>query len=377
MKTTKLKTITLAIAACMVVSVAVFPVNAGGMLPVVNIKDDEELVFFPDYAYVDPRSKLVRIRVHAWAFEPETDSVKRKAFLALLKKQMNMADSDETTKLFEERCMHFMVDQQRGKVVTVKIGNDVYNAGATDSNGHTERAQCLPLQMFNPIVAEARGGKEDSAVWFDVSTSARTNPSRVFTARTRFIPYEGVSVVTDIDDTIKISQVSDKKILLENTFIKPYKDVPGMAQLYRTWSERGAEFHYLSASPWQLYTPISGFLKSAGFPDGVYKMKIFGFPVNFTALFDQPEKIKTPYLTMVLKDFPGRKFIFVGDSGEKDPEIYGAAARANPGRGIRVFIRNVTGETRDSARMKEAFKGIPDDAWTLFTDASELKSISF
>lgn len=371
-----IRTITPVIAACVIASSAVSPVKGAGMLPAVNLKADEDLLFFPDYAYVDPRSSLVRIRVHAWAFEPEKDSVKRKAVISLLKKQMGMPGDSETAKLFEDRCMHFMVDQERGKSVAVRIGNDVYNVGMTDASGHTERALCLPLQMFNPIVVQNRGGANEGPVWFDVSTSSRSDPSRVYNAHTRFIPFNGVSVISDIDDTIKISQVTDKKALLENTFINPYKDVPGMAKLYRKWADQGAEFHYLSASPWQLYTPISDFMKSAGFPDGVYKMKIFGMSNNFSTLFDGPEKVKTPYLSMVFKDFPGRTFILVGDSGEKDPEIYADIARKNPGHVTHIYIRNVSGESRDSARMKAAFKGLSDDLWTLFSDASEIAGVN-
>ena len=40
-------------------------------------------------------------------------------------------------------------------------------------------------------------------------------------------PRQGISVISDIDDTIKISEVLDKVRLLANTFIHPFKPVPG------------------------------------------------------------------------------------------------------------------------------------------------------
>ena len=46
-------------------------------------------------------------------------------------------------------------------------------------------------------------------------------------------------------------------------------------------------------------------------------------------------------IASIIRAFPQRKFILVGDSGEKDPEIYGAMARRFGERISRIFIRNV------------------------------------
>ena len=43
----------------------------------------------------------------------------------------------------------------------------------------------------------------------------------------------------------------------------------------------------------------------------------------------------------VLDLHPRLRFVLIGDSGEKDPEIYAAVARANPGRIIAIYIREV------------------------------------
>src|SRR5690625_5563263 len=78
----------------------------------------------------------------------------------------------------------------------------------------------------------------------------------------RLLKPEGVSVISDIDDTIKITDIpAGRSVVLENTFFKPFQAVPGMAERYQ---EDGAEvaFHYVSGSPWQLYRPISEFFWS-------------------------------------------------------------------------------------------------------------------
>lgn len=99
----------------------------------------------------------------------------------------------------------------------------------------------------------------------------------------------GVSVVSDLDDTIKISQVTDRKKLLDNTFRQPFRDVPGMAAAYTRWRGQGAAFHYVSASPWQLYPALSTWLDAAGLPQGEWHMKYFRVKdESFMNLFASP-----------------------------------------------------------------------------------------
>jgi phosphatidate phosphatase APP1 len=77
---------------------------------------------------------------------------------------------------------------------------------------------------------------------------------------------KGLSVVSDIDDTIKISSVTVKEELMANTFFRPWRAVPGMAALYQQWGQEGAVFHYVSNSPWPLETVLEFFLSGKGSP---------------------------------------------------------------------------------------------------------------
>lgn len=63
----------------------------------------------------------------------------------------------------------------------------------------------------------------------------------------------GLSVISDIDDTVKISNVVSKRSLLKHTFYSYFKAVEGINEVYQKWSEQKCQFHYVSASPWQLY----------------------------------------------------------------------------------------------------------------------------
>ncbi len=63
----------------------------------------------------------------------------------------------------------------------------------------------------------------------------------------------GLSVISDIDDTVKISNVVSKRSLLKHTFYSYFKPVEGISDVYQKWNEQKCQFHYVSASPWQLY----------------------------------------------------------------------------------------------------------------------------
>ena len=78
------------------------------------------------------------------------------------------------------------------------------------------------------------------------------------------------------------------------------------------------------------------------------------------------------FTTALLKDYPERTFILVGDSGEKDPEFYADVMQRHPARIERVFIRNVTNAKPDDARFAKVFSGIDAARWQLFLSPDDL-----
>ncbi len=71
-----------------------------------------------------------------------------------------------------------------------------------------------------------------------------------------------ISIISDIDDTIKITNVTSAMAMIRNTF-SPFSAVPKMAELYKRWSPK-AKFHYVSSSPFQLYSQLEKFIKAEG-----------------------------------------------------------------------------------------------------------------
>ena len=136
---------------------------------------------------------------------------------------------------------------------------------------------------------------------------------------------------------------------------------------------RSHKSDYVSASPWQLFLPLSEFVRSNGFPAGTFYLKNFRLKDrSFGSLFQNPEEYKPAVIEPLLKQFPNRRFVLVGDSGERDPEVYGALARRFPKQVMRIFIRNVTNEASGSERYERAFHDLPAARWQVFREPAEI-----
>ncbi len=181
-------------------------------------------------------------------------------------------------------------------------------------------------------------------------------------------------MISDIDDTIKVTEVTDRKKMLENTFFQPFRAVDGMAELYRRWADEGAKFHFVSASPWQLYEPLAELTRKAGFPSATFHLRRVRLKdTSVLAMLDSPLEAKLNVIEPLMACFPQRRFILVGDSGERDPEVYGTVASRHPEQVLRVYIRDVTGDAADSPRYRTVFRELPRDMWKVFRSAAEIR----
>ncbi|KAJ1973036.1 hypothetical protein H4R35_004344 [Dimargaris xerosporica] len=169
------------------------------------------------------------------------------------------------------------------------------------------------------------------------------NPTPAFGVVDLIGPY-GVSVISDIDDTIKVSNVSrGKRALVEKALFQSCEAVPGMAELYRQWWQQGAHFHYVSNSPWQMLPTLRSFFNDHHFPPGSAHLKLWnsgdGSRVSF---LQNPAEGKREAIREIIRDFPHRRFILVGDSGQLDMELYASISHEFPGQVVKILIRDIT-----------------------------------
>ncbi|MCB1158189.1 MAG: DUF2183 domain-containing protein, partial [Leptospiraceae bacterium] len=322
------------------------------------IKPDEDVIFYPTSAHHE-LSKGWIVPIHAHVFEKEENSKKRKLFIDALRKSLKIQRDTEEEKIFKSRLHWFLVDNERWKGIEITIEGKAYKVGKTSANGH--------LKSLLEIPNLTKGLKV-----ITYKQKVPTKDKRNFIGKTFLIPEEGISLISDVDDTIKYSDVRNKKKLLENTFIKPFRAIEGMANLYNTLASKGVAIHYLSASPYQLYVPLSEFFEQSDFPEGEYLLKNFRIKdTDFFNLFSSPQKYKFEKTSELLKKYPKRKFILIGDSGEKDPEAYAEIVRKYPDRIIKILIRRAYPEDKEE-RFKKVFEDINPKLYKIFDSAEEI-----
>jgi phosphatidate phosphatase APP1 len=171
----------------------------------------------------------------------------------------------------------------------------------------------------------------------------------------------GISVISDIDDTIKHSAISSgAREIFRNAFIRDLGDltIEGVREWYNRMAELGVKFHYVSNSPWQLFPVISKYFAMAGLPPGSFHLKQYSGMLQ--GIFEPVAERKKGTLDKIARDFPERRFILIGDSGEADLEVYTDFALENPGRIIAIFIRDVT-TTEGTGFFDPSVSPVPQD----------------
>ncbi len=156
-------------------------------------------------------------------------------------------------------------------------------------------------------------------------------------------------IVSDIDDTIIVSYASKtirklRLLLFKNALTRVA--FPGVTALYEALREgRGEEnnpFFYVSSSEWNLYDMLHDFFEFNQFPPGVLMlrtMKIKGIKLLFSGKGKHEHKIDK--IEHLLKVYPELNFILIGDSGQKDPEIYYHIMKKHPDRIKAAYIRHI------------------------------------
>jgi hypothetical protein len=323
-------------------------------------KAEERVTFYPTYGYQQADDWVIPMRI--WVHE-NPDLLERKlasAARTYLAKKAGITEPSEAQKeLFADRSAGFIADSESREQVVFKFDNDseqqqfrLSNGNGekkTDRNGHLEG----DIRISKTAAARLLNAQQSDDGWLRFRA---ISDNHYGVGYIRLIAPTGLSVISDIDDTVKITGIPEgEPVVLRNTFFREFTAAPCMAQMYTSFGESTA-FHYVSGGPWQMYQPLADFLFSeqAGFPRGSVHMKnvrtnpfekesyqdIWTLVANGSkqATFDQ----KVAQIRTLLTRFPGREFILIGDSGEKDPEVFRELKEKYPSQIRKIIIRRVT-----------------------------------
>lgn len=228
--------------------------------------------------------------------------------------------------------------------------------------------------FFDAVLEPRRIDRE--RLWHEVHVellrplSASREP--IFATGQVIIPDEDVEfgLISDLDDTVIRTGAQNRLqmgrvVLLNNASTRtPF---PGVASFYRALQggpdrQGHNPIFYVSSSPWNLYSLFVDFLESHDVPPGPVLLRDYGF-VEGRSFTGSHRSHKLERVAGILGAFPALQFVLIGDSGQKDPEIYREIVQTHAGRIRAVFIRDVTPPGRDEqvraiAREVEA-QGVP------------------
>ena len=329
-----------------------------------------KLSVYPAIGYPVADSGMWRVTVSGFAWHPPGELNRRqRMMIGMLRNVMGVTQEQLQTPTFESRINQFMATACSKLVLAIKINGQLFSIRkSTRRNGSFSDVVSVPKTLLSSKAVDA--GNVDAADFSLVSESG----DHVFTSgKILLYPRRGLSIVSDIDDTIKDSQVGDRKELLANTFLREFRSIEGMADLYSDWAGQGAAFHYVSSSPWQLLEALTAFNNEGGFPDGSMHLRNFRLRDQLLRKLVLRRNGKVIAIRKLLQALPDREFVLIGDSGEKDPKIYRKICKQFPGRVKAVFIRNLDHRKFEPENLAKLARSIPLGICGSYQDSGGLR----
>lgn len=319
---------------------------------------DEEVIFYSTYGYQEGTDWVVPLRLKVQ--EARIDANALGKLFALL----NVVEA-RARENYVARAADFVADDESNQHVRIRFDEDpaketfsiLGGSGGALRTGFDGIADGT-VRITAARVQQIRSAQGSTDGWLTFSAASNDHAGR---GRVRLIDPAGISLVSDIDDTIKVTEVpAGKRTLAFNTFCRDFVRAPELSEHYTRFP--GAAVHYVSGGPWQLYRPIAAFISASSFPDGSFHMRVVGGSIltasrSLEALGDfiSPAGTfdhKVEQISRLMTRFPKRVFVLIGDSGEKDPEVYATVRTRFPAQVQEIVIRDVVdARTNDSGRL--------------------------
>jgi phosphatidate phosphatase APP1 len=187
-------------------------------------------------------------------------------------------------------------------------------------------------------------------------------------------PSSSFLVISDIDDTVVETEATNLLAMARATFLgnaRSRTPFPGVGRLYKALvdgpsGEDENPLVFISRSPWNLYDLFDQFCDLQGIPGGrVFYLRDWGFSLEGLTRA-RPRGHKFELIRRILELEPDLPVILIGDSGQKDPEIYHAISEEHPGRLLGAFIRNVTKSRKRDESIRNLATEVREDGAVLY-----------
>ena len=255
----------------------------------------------------------------------------------------------------------FLTDELPGVPLRIDVAGATVET-VTDAEGYfLARLRPDPERLSSPWTS----GTVELAGEFRGLTAPHRTPIEVRVPG----PEARFGILSDVDDTILETGVERAWHMIRQTFTgsaltrTPF---PGAADLYRDFAAGLNPAFYVSSSPWNLHSFLVAFLRHRDFPLGPVLLRDL---LGTSAGREQ----KHGRILEVLDLHPELKFVLLGDSGEKDPEIYADIVRERPGRILAVYIREVRLDPGDGRVEKVSAAWSADVPFVLAADSDAVR----
>jgi phosphatidate phosphatase APP1 len=186
-------------------------------------------------------------------------------------------------------------------------------------------------------------------------------------------------VVSDIDDTVMVTALPRPFLAAWNTFVldeHARTPTPGMAVLYEriVGTEPSAPVVYLSTGAWNVAPTLSRFLSRNLYPAGPKLLTDWGPTPD--RWFRSGQEHKRTSLERLAAEFPGVKWLLVGDDGQHDEAIYAEFAQRHPQNVRAIAIRQLSvGEAvLAGGRSKSSAPPTPGIPWIYSPDGAGMSA---
>ena len=191
-----------------------------------TIEPDLQSVLYASYAYLHPRRPVWRIQVQGRLYSDRAASLTQRLLLRGLKRKLKLTPEQAQAELFRSRVAGFMTSPEGGVRVQLQHDGQLFKIRSTSkSSGLFQGRLDIPRDRFDSSQTSI-----PISTWGDF----RSTEGRIFLAGA-----SGISVISDIDDTIKLTEVTSRSRMLARTFLEDFVPIPGMAEVYQQWAQQG------------------------------------------------------------------------------------------------------------------------------------------
>lgn len=183
----------------------------------------------------------------------------------------------------------------------------------------------------------------DTALWAQAAVSTGDNAVHCVQQVLQVAPGPGIGLISDIDDTVLHSGITDWKTAAQLTFLnnaRTRKPLKGVAALYKALQAGRNPLFYVSSSPWNLHDLLEDFMELNAIPAGPIFLRDIGTDAGkFLKTAGHGHKLERA--RQLITRYPERRWVLLGDSGQHDAELYAEAAKEFGSRIAAIYIRDV------------------------------------